>query len=97
MIFGFFRMVFYAILVYILYKFIMRILSPATGGGRPARDDGHSGIMVKDEVCNTYLSRDEAIRVKVGGVDCYFCSEDCRNRFLAEKKAGTGNADRTSA
>jgi YHS domain-containing protein len=38
--------------------------------------------MVKDETCNTYLSREEAIVEKVGGKDFYFCSQECRLRFL---------------
>lgn len=40
------------------------------------------GVMVKDEVCGTYILREGAIAETRGGVEHYFCSEDCRRKFL---------------
>jgi YHS domain-containing protein len=42
--------------------------------------------MVKDEVCNTYLPRDEAILEKTNGEEHYFCSQECRRKFLEQRK-----------
>ena len=36
--------------------------------------------MVKDEVCNTYIAREEALTGVRDGVECYFCSEECRQK-----------------
>jgi YHS domain-containing protein len=42
--------------------------------------------MVKDETCNTYLPKDEAIREMYQGQEFFFCSEECRQKFLQTKK-----------
>jgi hypothetical protein len=41
--------------------------------------------MVRDRVCNTFLPVSEAIRVEDASGEHFFCSERCRDRFLAEK------------
>jgi len=45
-----------------------------------------SGIMVKDEICNTYLAKEEAIKEIVEGKEYFFCSQTCRKKFLEAKK-----------
>ncbi len=42
--------------------------------------------LVKDPVCNVYLPEDEAIKYKWKGEIFYFCSEDCKKRFIDERK-----------
>ncbi len=84
MIFGFFRLIFYAVIGYLIYKFVMYVLAPRQR--TPDRAAGPSGVMVKDEVCNTYLPREDAVKETIGGVDHYFCSQACRGKFLAKKK-----------
>lgn len=93
---GFFRMIFYAIAAYLVYKFVKFVLAPLTGSQTRPRAEGRSGVMVKDEVCNTYLPREDAIKETSGGVDQYFCSEACRARYLAGRKGGAESAGRTS-
>jgi uncharacterized protein len=44
------------------------------------------GRMVRDRVCNTFLPQSGAIRLQLEGEDLYFCSEACRDRFLAENR-----------
>lgn len=45
--------------------------------------------MVKDEICNTYIPEDEALKEVRNGQVHYFCSEECRKKFLSSKnKAG---------
>ncbi|MBC7360951.1 MAG: YHS domain-containing protein [Candidatus Aminicenantes bacterium] len=45
--------------------------------------------MVKDEICNTYIPEDEALKEVRNGQAHYFCSEECRKKFLSSKnKAG---------
>lgn len=45
-----------------------------------------SGVMVKDEVCDTYLPEEEALKEKLDGKIYYFCSPECRRRFLEQRK-----------
>jgi len=42
--------------------------------------------MVKDDVCNTYLPREKAIREMIDGEERFFCSSECRRKCLAERK-----------
>ena len=44
--------------------------------------------LVRDKVCNTYLPRNRALEASVRGEALYFCSEDCRRRFLSEGSRG---------
>jgi YHS domain-containing protein len=38
------------------------------------------GALVRDPVCTTYIPRDTAIAVNVGGETRYYCSVDCRDK-----------------
>ena len=38
--------------------------------------------MVKDEICDVYLPKDEAIKTIYQGKEYYFCSEKCKQKFL---------------
>jgi uncharacterized protein len=87
MIVGFFRLIFYFIAAYVLYVFLRFLLFPRRPSGRPADRPQPSGVMVKDETCNTYLSREEAILETVDGKDHYFCSQECRRKFLERRKS----------
>jgi YHS domain-containing protein len=82
MILGFFRFLFFLIAAYVIYLFLRILLVPRRPSGRAANRPNTSGVMVKDETCNTYLSREEAIVERVEGKDYYFCSQDCRLKFL---------------
>jgi YHS domain-containing protein len=42
--------------------------------------------MVKDEMCNTYLPKEDALKANYAGKDYYFCSKECRQKFLEQKK-----------
>ena len=41
--------------------------------------------MVKDPVCGMYMDPGLAIRVPRKGGDLFFCSEECRRRYLEDK------------
>ncbi len=80
------RFLLYFVLAYIIYAFLRFLFFPRRPV-RPARPAARlSGVMVKDEVCNTYLPKDEAILERVDGADCYFCSQECRQKFLEQRK-----------
>lgn len=83
---GFFKLVFYLVVAYIIYQIIRIVFAPPKRSrtGRPAQQS--SGKMVKDEVCKTYLSQEDAIREKIGGSEYFFCSQACRQKFLEQKK-----------
>jgi YHS domain-containing protein len=42
--------------------------------------------MVKDEMCNTYIPEENALKEKLDGQEYYFCSKECREKFLEQRK-----------
>ena len=39
-------------------------------------------IMVKDPFCQAYFPKRNGVHLKAGGEDLYFCSKECRDRFI---------------
>jgi|WetSurMetagenome_2_1015567.scaffolds.fasta_scaffold430058_2 YHS domain-containing protein len=56
----------------------------SSGGGRPEEKPRipASEVLRKDPVCGTYVSESVAVKAKSNGETVYFCSEDCRRKFL---------------
>jgi len=42
--------------------------------------------MIKDEICNTYLPKEDAVKEIHEGKEYFFCSQECRRKFLESKK-----------
>jgi len=42
-------------------------------------------VMIKDPVCGTYFPRSTAVVLNGKGPTLYFCSTECRDRYVAEK------------
>ena len=91
MFYGIMRLIFYAVWAYIIYsvyRFVRngwrKIVPPSAKADRPRV----SGVMVRDEACLTYIPKDDAIREVIGGKEYFFCSKECRKKYLdAAKKA----------
>jgi uncharacterized protein len=83
---GFFRFFLYVIIVYAIYNFLRLLMSPRRSRRSEQSRPQLSGVMVKDEICNTYLPKDEALLEKVDGEDHFFCSQECRRKFLEQRK-----------
>ena len=84
MIAALFRLLLLAFLFYLaflairIYRLMTQRRKPSTGP-RPLR-----GEMVKDDICNTYISKDEALREVRDGREYFFCSVECRRKFLEQ-------------
>ena len=81
------KIILYAFLIYIIYLIIrfFRALSKVKKSTNPPRPV--SGFMVKDEMCNTYLPKEDTIKEIHQGKEYYFCSNECRQKFLQQKKS----------
>jgi YHS domain-containing protein len=82
------KWIYYAIIAYLVYsawKFIRGIQRRSVDPRRknPPR---LSGMMVKDETCDTYIPKEEAIHLAADGREYYFCSKECREKFLTARK-----------
>ncbi len=90
MIRGFLRLIFYAVVFYLAYAIIRFFQNPRKRSAPSSTQDSKQaqGMMVKDEVCNTYVPREEALLEVREGKEHFFCSAECRRRFLEQRKAG---------
>ncbi len=44
------------------------------------------GRMVKDPQCGIYVATDLAVRTRTKDTNLYFCSEECRDKFLRRRR-----------
>jgi YHS domain-containing protein len=80
------RLIYYAFLayvIYLIYKFFQNLVKRTMP---PQQTPRLSGMMVKDESCNTYVPKEEAIREVIDGKEYFFCSKECRKKFLEHMK-----------
>jgi len=88
MLTGIFRIIFYAFLFYLILRVVNFFTSLGQLKKNNQRKERLSGVMVKDEICNTYIPKEEAIREVRNGREHFFCSRECRKKFLqADKKS----------
>ena len=80
------RLLYYAMLAYLVYG-VYKFLLGLGRRRRPSKPAPRlSGMMVKDEACDTYVPKEEAIREVIEGKEYFFCSKDCRRKFLDQVK-----------
>lgn len=87
---GIIRFLYWALLAYLVYAVIrfFRSLSRAAKPKNTSRPRISTGVMVKDEECNTYLPKEHALREVREGKEYFFCSQECRKKFLERLKSG---------
>ena len=84
------RLLIFIAIIYIVYKVLKSWMLkhlPAAGGPpdsdrAPAEIDD---VMVKDPYCEVYFPKRKGIQLKVKGEDLYFCSPECRDKFIESK------------
>ena len=54
---------------------------PSSGGD--TLKGNKTGKLMKDPVCGTYVSQEQSLSTTHGSESFYFCSEECRDKFLA--------------
>ena len=85
------------IFLYYIYKSLKSWISPK----EPSREnvsyyaerkemDGNrqgevNDVMLKDPYCEVYFPKRKGIQLKVKGEDLFFCSPECRNRFIESR------------
>lgn len=65
----------------IFWRVVDGIIEGASGQGRR---QVRSGVKLqRDPICGTFIQPGTALSLTAGGTTHYFCSEKCRNEFLA--------------
>ncbi|MDD5543078.1 MAG: YHS domain-containing protein [Acidobacteriia bacterium] len=81
------RIIFYVFLLFLLLRVIRSLFSrpskprPNPSGSSPD-SSAVTGRMEKDPVCGMYVDVSTALREERSGKSFFFCSEECRRRFL---------------
>jgi len=86
------RFLIFALLCYILYRLIksLALPSPRKSGepfSKPEDPFTRQRQVITDEMvidphCRVYIPKREALTAKVGGKTVYFCSEECKKKYL---------------
>jgi len=89
------RFVIFALLCYILYRLIKSLALPSPRkSGKPFRKPGEpftqspqviTDEMVIDPHCHVYIPKREALTAKIEGETVYFCSKECKKKYLQAK------------
>ncbi|MFO7964683.1 MAG: hypothetical protein R6U50_12225 [Desulfobacterales bacterium] len=45
-------------------------------------------IMIKDPYCQVYFPKKDGVHLREDGKDLYFCSTDCRDKYIEQKGNG---------
>ena len=56
---------------------------PQSGAPRASNQVPLTGELKKDPVCGTYISTATSVKEKVGGETMHFCSQGCRDKYVA--------------
>ncbi len=77
------RFVILACLFYLLFRLL-------TGGKKKVEKTGNSGppshdVLVEDPICKVCVPMKQALVLKENGKKTYFCSPECREKFIATK------------
>ena len=43
-------------------------------------------VMIQDPVCGVYFSKENAVRAKINGRELYFCSPECKEKYLNQQR-----------
>ncbi|MFP4081444.1 MAG: YHS domain-containing protein [Candidatus Aminicenantes bacterium] len=81
------KLILYALLAYIIYQLIRFFRAVKRLKKSSSSSKSGSGMMVKDEICNTYIPEEDAVKEIHQGKEYYFCSQECRKKFLEQKKS----------
>ncbi len=82
-------LLFVGLLIYLFFyepskKERERVRKQSPGPHQPRR-------LVRDPVCNLYLPEEDAIKLSWKGQTYYFCSEECKRKFIENERKGRVN------
>lgn len=78
------RLAIFLILTIVLYKLLRHLLKSPTKSRQPDEQlDKYTAELVRDPQCGTYILPAQGTPARVGNELHHFCSERCRDQFLA--------------
>jgi YHS domain-containing protein len=77
------------VLLYVGYKIVMmfrRVKSQDVKGYRVNATPPKGEDLVQDPLCKTYVPKSQAYIKEIEGRQQYFCSQECCEKYLSEKR-----------
>jgi YHS domain-containing protein len=77
-----------ALVIWLLYRLVLTWLKGRASSGSEETADtaarAPDGLheMVQDKICQVYLPRNQALMLRQNGQEHFFCSVECKNKFL---------------
>lgn len=87
---GILRLIYFAVWAYfffIVYRSVRNLWRKIAPPQPKTPQHRLSGVMVKDEACLTYVAKEDALREMIDGREYFFCSKECRKKFLGDRKS----------
>jgi len=83
-----FRLLTFAGVIYLTYRLLKfwKLKNTQSKAGFGKTDNVVDDIMIKDPFCETYFPKRNGVHLLVDGKDLYFCSTECRDKFIASQQ-----------
>lgn len=75
---------------YLKLKLIDRLRELFGGENGGSAGGGEVAEMVRDPVCGSYISIEDALKEEINGEERYFCSKECAEKFSGSGDVSTG-------
>ena len=82
------RLLILLVVIYLGYRALKSWMLPGQPSQRPVSGKAAGEIddeMVKDPYCEVYFPKRNGVHLKVDGNDLYFCSTECRDKFIESR------------
>ncbi len=80
------RLLLFIILLLILYAILYYLIRDMAVRRKKRSKDSEPEELVQDPYCQTYVPKRTAIRKRINGENCYFCTKECLRKFLERRK-----------
>jgi len=85
-----------AVVGYVFYRALKSWMFPDPGASDKVADKNLGRIddvMIKDPYCEAYFPKRNAVHLNLDGMDLYFCSADCKNKYIAAQSGNETNSE----
>ena len=71
------------LLAFFLLRLLLRFVAAVVRGMRQPKEEAGSAVLVRDPICQTFVSPSRAVRGRFEGHVALFCSVACRDQAAA--------------
>lgn len=75
-------------LIYLGYRMFKSWIAPRATPRQPfpgRAENPIDDVMIKDPYCDAYFPQRNGVHLSVDGKDLYFCSKECRDKYVASQ------------